>query len=305
MSRLCSLGWLLLWAPCLGGCGETDSADGAGASTGTETTSGPSSTSSGAAGGGTSSGAGGANGVWTPAPGTTWQWQLGGYPVDTEVDATMFDIDLFDAPDEVFVALKAKSRIVICYVNVGAWEPYREDAGDFPEAVKGSVYEGFEDERWLDIRSETVRNLMTKRLDVAVSRGCDGIEPDNIHGFVNDTGFPLTAGDQLDYNLWLAGQAHDRKLSIGLKNDLEQASELVDAYDWALNEECAAFDECDVYAQTFIAKGKAVFHVEYTDGSEPVSEAMFASTVCPATKALGMSSLLKHLDLDAYRISCP
>jgi hypothetical protein len=205
----------------------------------------------------------------------------------------------------VFTTLKQKNRIVICYVNVGAWEPYRDDAPDFPETVKGNIYEGFEDELWLDIRSSVVRDLMGKRLDVAVMRGCDGVEPDNIHGFVNNTGFPLTAADQLDFNTWLANEAHARSLSIGLKNDLEQAEDLVDLYDWALNEECAAFDECDVYASTFIAKGKAVFHTEYIDGSEPISESAFASTVCPKASALGLSSLLKRLDLDAYRVTCP
>lgn len=146
---------------------------------------------------------------------------------------------------------------------------------------------------------------MAARLDVAVTRGCDGVEPDNIHGFVNDTGFPLTGADQLDFNRWLASEAHARGLSIGLKNDLEQAEALVDDYDWALNEECAAYDECDIYGETFIAKGKAVFHTEYTDGAEPVTEMAFTTNVCATTKAIGMSSLLKHLDLDAYRVTCP
>jgi hypothetical protein len=46
----------------------------------------------------------------------------------------------------------------------------------------------------------------------------------------------------------------------------------------------------------FIQAGKAVFHVEY-DGD--------AAAICAVTKALGFSTLKKHLALDAYRIACP
>jgi hypothetical protein len=35
-------------------------------------------------------------GVWTPPPGTTWQWQITGV-VDESLDVEMYDIDLFDA----------------------------------------------------------------------------------------------------------------------------------------------------------------------------------------------------------------
>ena len=35
-------------------------------------------------------------------------------------------------------------------------------------------------------------------------KGFDGIEPDNIDGFLNNTGFDLTYEDQLAY-IWLAG----------------------------------------------------------------------------------------------------
>lgn len=31
--------------------------------------------------------------------------------------------------------------------------------------------------------------------------GFDGLEPDNIDGFLNDTGFPLPYDDQLEYNI--------------------------------------------------------------------------------------------------------
>jgi hypothetical protein len=39
---------------------------------------------------------------------------------------------------------------------------------------------------------------------------------DNVDGFTNATGFPLTPVDQLTYNRFLAMEAHVRGLSIGL-----------------------------------------------------------------------------------------
>ena len=48
-------------------------------------------------------------------------------------------------------------------------------------------------------------------------KGFDGIEPDNIDGFLNDTGFDLTGVDQLAY-IWLADAdrvvVSDRWLSL-------------------------------------------------------------------------------------------
>lgn len=124
---------------------------------------------------------------------------------------------------------------------------YRPDSGKFPDSVKGSPLDPpFADELWLDIRSPVVRDLMKARLDLAVTRGCDGVEPDNVDGYSNDNGLkpPLTAAEQLDFNKFIAAEAHARALSVGLKNDLDQLGELVSHFDWALNEECFTYDEC-------------------------------------------------------------
>jgi hypothetical protein len=127
------------------------------------------------------------------------------------------------------------------------------------------------------------------------------VEPDNVDGYANATGFPLSADDQLDFNRFLATAAHARNLSVGLKNDVEQVEALVDDFDWALNEECLGYDECDLLSP-FIAADKAVFHVEYVD--DPVDGPALADSVCPATLELGFSSLIKTWDLDAWRLPC-
>ncbi len=86
---------------------------------------------------------------------------------------------------------------------------------------------------------------MTARIDMCKSKGFDGIDPDNIDGYANDTGLPLTAQDQLNYNIFLAATAHARGLAAGLKNDTGQVTTLVKYFDWELNEECFTYNECD------------------------------------------------------------
>lgn len=233
-------------------------------------------------------------GVWQPAPGTTWQWQLSG-AIDTSVDVAMYDVDLFDTSQSVFDQLHADGRTVICYLSAGSWEDWRPDADDFPQEVLGEPLDDWPGERWLDIRQLAVLGpIMAARLDLAASRGCDGVEPDNVDGYANQTGFPLTAADQLAYDTFLATAAHARGLSVGLKNDLEQVAALEPHFDWALDEQCYQFDECDLL-EPFVAAGKAVFGVEYS--GDP-------ATFCPDAVARGFSWLKKHLALDAWRVDC-
>lgn len=124
--------------------------------------------------------------------------------------------------------------------------------------------------------------------------GFDGLEPDNIDGFLNDTGFPLPYDDQLEYNIWLAEAAHARGLSIALKNDMDQIPDLLAHFDWALNEECFQFEECETLLP-FIEAGKAVFNVEYD---------LETGEFCAEAKRLEFNSMKKNLDLDAWREPC-
>lgn len=248
-----------------------------------------------ARGGAPTGGNGGAEGVWRPTPGTSWQWQLTG-TIDTTVDATMYDIDLFETPRATIDELHADGRVVVCYLSAGSWEAWRPDAANFPAAVLGEPLEApFQDERWLDVRQRAIlAPLMAARMDLAVAKGCDGVEPDNVDGYANATGFAITYADQLAYNRLLAEIAHARALSVGLKNNLGQIGDLVSSFDWALDEQCWQYGECDLLAP-FVAQGKAVFGVEYT--GDP-------AVFCPPLVARGYSWLKKELDLGAWRVDC-
>ena len=235
--------------------------------------------------------------IWQPAPGTSWQWQLSG-KIDTSFDVEMYDVDLFDTPQAVIDELHSNGRYVVCYFSAGSWEDWRDDAGAFPSSVLGEPLDGWPDERWLDIRQiGLLEPVMVDRLTTAVAKQCDGVEPDNVDGYSNNSGFPLTYDDQLAYNIWLAEQAHDRGLSIGLKNDLDQIPDLLPYFDWALNEQCFQYDECEKLLP-FVQAGKAVFGVEYEEeNSDP-------DQFCPQANAYNFDWLLKRYDLDAWGIPC-
>ena len=237
--------------------------------------------------------------VWRPTIGTSWQWQLTALPVDLSVDAQVYDIDLFENVDSMVAALHTRGRKVICYLSAGTWEDWRPDKDHFPRGVIGRAYEGWEGERWLDIRQiELLAPVMRARLDLCKQKGFDAVEADNLDGYDNETGFPLTASDQLRYNQWLAAEAHQRGLSIGLKNDPDQAAELEPYFDWALTEDCFIEGWCGQMLP-FIKAGKAVFSAEYSDTDISFDEA------CRQAKVLRFSVILKNRDLDAYQKTCP
>ncbi len=238
-------------------------------------------------------------GWWKPAANTTWQWQLEGPSIDRSFDVDMYDIDLFDNDASTVAALHAQGRKVICYISMGSWEDWRPDVDQFPAEVIGKDYEGWPGEKWLDIRRiDLLAPIMRARLDQCQAKGFDGIEPDNIDGYTNDTGFPLSYQDQRNYNIWLANEAHARGLSIGLKNDGDQVGDLLSHFDWALTEDCFA-DEWCTDVEPFVAAGKAVFAAEYTDTGITLGD------FCSQSAAMRFSTILKHRDLDAWRQACP
>ncbi|CAM5665869.1 endo alpha-1,4 polygalactosaminidase [Streptomyces griseomycini] len=230
---------------------------------------------------------------WRPRPGLAWQWQLDGR-VDPSAEVPVYDIDGFENTAADVARLHREGRKVICYVNVGAWEDFRPDRDAFPRSVLGRP-DGWRGERWLDIRRIPVlKPIMERRFDMCRDKGFDAVEPDLVEGYAHDTGFPLTAADQLRYNRMIADIAHRRGLSVGLKNDLPQIPQLVDDFDFAVNEECAQYGEC-ADLTPFIEAGKAVFHVEY---AEPTGE------FCAASRELGLSSMRKEPELGAWRDPC-
>ena len=240
------------------------------------------------------------SGDWyRPAVDVNAQVQLQGTP-NISYDVELYVLDLFDTDSAVIDALHADGRKMICYFSAGTFENWRDDAGRFTAAYKGRRLGNWPGERWLDIRSQNVRAIMADRLDLAVQRGCDGVDPDNVDGYSNRTGLPLTYQDQIDYNTWLAAQAHQRGLAISLKNDLGQIDDLVAHFDFAINESCHEWDECELL-MPFIEAGKPVVHINYLYADDPIGRA----ELCLYTRGLGFNTLTLPQLLDgSFRYSC-
>jgi len=120
-----------------------------------------------------------------------------------------------------------------------------------------------------------------------VSKHFDALEPDNIDGYTNNTGFPLTAQDQLTFNTWIANTAHSLGLSVGLKNDNDQTAQLAPSFDWALDEQCNQYSECDT-ENAFTHANKAVFNAEYQGDT----------SFCGSDAAAHINGALFSLNLD-------
>jgi hypothetical protein len=214
------------------------------------------------------------------------------------VAPTVFDIDILQdgkcySPQDYSVlnyaavqALHVRGARVIGYIDAGTAETWRPD---FPEmqafdqscdgCLFGNPLSNFPDEYWLNItnnatginpntgQAETARQFLMEEMLARVKEakliGVDAIEFDDVDGYQSDSGLSISAGAQLQYNSTLANLAHRVGLSVGLKNDLDQADALRPYFDFAINEECWEFSECGALKPWSTTYGKAVFNVEY------------------------------------------
>ncbi|KAF2726311.1 glycoside hydrolase family 114 protein [Polychaeton citri CBS 116435] len=240
---------------------------------------------------------------WKPTAGTTWQIILSQpYAAPYPSDRLALDGDLFDNDAAVWADIKAAGHKTICYFSAGSYEEWRDDADQFPAADLGDNLDDWPGERWVNTRSTKIRDIMKKRLDLAVKVGCDAVDPDNVDAYNNGGGgFDLTQADAIDYVKFLATEGHKRGLAVGLKNAGEIISSVISSVDFQVNEQCLEFTECPTF-KPFIDANKPVFEIEYKKGT-PSQTAV--DRICKDKTRKGFSTLIKHLDLGSWYIACP
>lgn len=232
---------------------------------------------------------------WKPRPTTrSWQIQLSG-KIDTSVRAPVVELDCAETPATTVRAFQRRGAKVLGYYSAGSIEEYRDDVARFPAEVVGKVYDGYPDERWLDVRRiDVLLPILRDRMAACARKGFDGVDPDNVNGYENDTGFPLTADDQVAFNRAVADAAHRLGLAVVLKNTGGLVPRLAGWFDGAVLESCFQFEECARYSP-FVRRNKAVYAIEYerTPGQ-----------FCATTRRLRFSAIYKRLSLSAYRRGC-
>jgi hypothetical protein len=227
---------------------------------------------------------------WSPPAHLTWYWQLQGRVHIENVQVS--DIDGFDNGAAEVARLHALGQHVVCYVDVGSWERWRPDAARFPLSVRGRT-NGWPGERWLDVRRLSVLEpIMRARFAMCARKGFDAVEPDNMDGFENPTGFHISAAQQLSYDRWVARAVHRLGMAVFEKNDPEQAAKLEPSFDGVLDEQCNQYHECGAF-RAYLRAGKPVLNAEYKRALYP--------GFCGNDQRLGISGALYALELNGTR----
>ncbi len=228
-----------------------------------------------------------------------WHWQLSDdfvIPRDALPNVTVYDVDGELTPASTVAKAHALGPRVkmICYFDAGAWESYRSDANQFPKSVIGKSDKGWDGHYWLDIRQlDVILPLMKNRMiNWCKNKGFDAVEPDETEVWSNDSGFPITKEQNAAYHKALSDMAHSLGLSVGLKGNNTEAVALEPLYDWALTEQCWQYGECTYFKDGFLAKGKAVFDVEYDRSPD-----------CASSNAWKMNACKRDLDVDGPKNS--
>ncbi|KAF7192788.1 hypothetical protein HII31_05887 [Pseudocercospora fuligena] len=243
---------------------------------------------------------------WQPTAGTPWQIILSqNLPTQCPNGVKAIDGDLEANEASTWSSLKASGCKTICYFSAGSYENWRQDADQFNNSTDlGAPLDGWPGEWWLNTKSSNVRRIMQQRLDTAAKKGCDGVDPDNIDAYENDGGgLGLTQDDAIDYINFLSGEAHKRGLAMGLKNGGAIVSSVLNVTDYEVNEQCQDYDECDT-VRPFINANKPVFGIEYTKKESTIPDQETIDKICDNDSAEGFSTLIKHMNLNDWKISC-
>ena len=114
-----------------------------------------------------------------------------------------------------------------------------------PESVLGRDFQGFPDERWLDIRRLDVLTPTWRSASTSAGEGLRRRRARQRRRLHQPT--PASRSPRPTSSATTAGsptRPHERGMSVGLKNDLGQVPTLRPYFDFAVNEQCFQYHEC-------------------------------------------------------------
>ncbi len=192
----------------------------------------------------------------------SWDWQIGRV---TPLQRTgskavdMYDIDGFLTTTAEITALHTSWAAATlphpkaaCYLDL-AWEDYRPDGsppsrgGRFPASTLGTIYFGYPQERWLDVRQlNALKPMINARVAMCAAKGFDAVELDDIDSFdpPSTTGFELTRGDWQNFLAYADNQIHRDGMTVLWKNSGLLSWWGRQYSDGAVVEECYVYRQC-------------------------------------------------------------
>jgi hypothetical protein len=205
------------------------------------------------------------------------------YDIDLYVDTSITGDGNFVVNTAAVDAIHARGRHAICYMTAGDVENFRPDYPQFVafdnqcgHCLIGKPFsKRFSNEFWANLNNDQgqrdfMLQMVTARVQKCAAAGFDGVEFDVVDAYAQGTrttGWNISYATQLDYDEALANIAHAYGMTVALKNDLGQLTDLMPYFDYAINEQCFQYKECDDNPPpgypAWVAAGKTVFTVEY------------------------------------------
>lgn len=235
---------------------------------------------------------------WMPAPDARFDLQFS-TPMQLQRTVDFLVLDLNDAlPDEIS-QIRGRGAAAVCYFDGGTMAEDADDFGSVPPLAVGRQVEQQPNQRWLDIRDiDAIAPMIQGRLDLCRDKGFDGALVGNLENYLFRTGFPIGERQQQAFNRFIADEAHQRGLSIGLWNSRSQIAPLSMDYDFVVLSGCFEDGWCNE-SQPFLDQTKPAFLVEFAESARSDLE------FCRAAQSFGAMGIIKRQILDGWLRLCP
>jgi hypothetical protein len=235
---------------------------------------------------------------WYPAPDAKFDMQFAA-PMMLQRTVDFLVLDLNDAlPDEV-ESVRTMGAAPVCYMNAGTLDTTASDLDAFPPLDIGRPVTEEGTERWLDTRDiKGLAPAIIARLDLCKDKGFMGVLAGNLENHQYRTGFPIGERQQLEFNVWLAREAHRRGLTIGMWNSRSQIVPLASTYDFVVLSGCFTDGYCNE-VQPFVEAKKGAFLIEYAEEQRTDIE------FCAAAQGFGVMGIIKRRVMDGWLRLCP
>ena len=236
-----------------------------------------------------------AAGATLPPVNAQFDYQIGG-PYTPAASVGILDRDHTASP--------VAGRYNICYIN--AYQTQSDDTttwagGNSDLILRNSKGVKVGDPKWNEYLLDTSTSAKRARvaaivdgwIDECASKGFQAVEPDNLDSWTRSKSGGkqlLTKQNNIDLATLLAAHAHQKGLAIAQKNtsQLGSVGKNTVGFDFAIAEECQAYEECDAYTDVY---GANVIEIEYTDND------LSAYTDACAAQGSTISVILRDRDV--------